>query len=168
MWVYEIGTYPFFSAVAPGQVTSLSPETPQGGPQPERERVEEEGERERVEEVEEEEEHVPEGPQVAVFDRGQQVPVYPPYRPEPEDTRKVLYQIPDPEEVPVEEREPEEPYAEPPRVHPVQYQPENPQVVVVDEGVINLDGEPPPAQLPPIMSFPQPLFCVQISLLAYY
>ncbi|KAG5855571.1 hypothetical protein ANANG_G00050470 [Anguilla anguilla] len=59
-----------------------------------------------------------------MYDRGQQVPEYPPYRPE---------------EVPVEGQDPEEPYAEPIPVHPVQYQPQNPQVVVVDEGEINVD-----------------------------
>ncbi|KAJ8365984.1 hypothetical protein SKAU_G00148150 [Synaphobranchus kaupii] len=132
VWVYEIGTYPFFTAVAPGRVTDLSPDPAQGRPR------EGEREREREREREEEEEHVPEAPKVAVYDR-EQVPVYPPYRPEPEDPRKVPYQVPDPEEVPVEEREPEEPYGETIPVHPVQYQPQNPQVVVVDEGEINVD-----------------------------
>ncbi|KAJ8285030.1 hypothetical protein COCON_G00038800 [Conger conger] len=142
VWVYEIGTYPFFSAVVPGRATDLAPETPPGG----RERVEEEGERVVEEEEEEEEERAPDPPRVAVYDRGQQVPVYPPYRPEPEDPRRVPYRVPDPEEEvpPVEEREPEEPYPERPRgqpvpVHPVQYQPQNPEVVVVDEGEISVD-----------------------------
>ncbi|KAJ8246133.1 hypothetical protein GJAV_G00263980 [Gymnothorax javanicus] len=84
VWVYEIGTYPFFSAVTAGPGLSS----------------------------------VPAGTR---------------------DTRKVLHQVPDRKEVAVEERESEESYGEPLPVHPVQYQPQNPQVVVVDEGEIDVD-----------------------------
>ncbi|KAJ8392450.1 hypothetical protein AAFF_G00075750 [Aldrovandia affinis] len=108
---------------------------PQGRPwertnvEEEEEEEEEEGEEEQEEEVEEEA-PVPEAPEVTVT-------------PGP---RKVPYEVVDPDEGPTETGPPEQPYGEPVPVHPVQfqpqqprYQPENPQVVVVDEGVINVD-----------------------------
>ncbi|XP_074532459.1 nidogen-1 [Halichoeres trimaculatus] len=88
VWVYEIGTAPYFSTIAPGEVTDLLPEgTLQGPPEdaPDRRRL--------------------------VISHGQQVE-YTPYEGE---------QI---------------------QVHPVQYQPrqpDNPEVVVVDDTDINVD-----------------------------
>ncbi|XP_044070690.1 nidogen-1 [Siniperca chuatsi] len=91
VWVYEIGTSPYFSNVAPGEVTDLPTEAaPQGPP----EGYEETTDARRL-----------------VYTNGQQVE-YPPYEGE---------QI---------------------EIHPVQYQPhqpENPEVVVVDDTDINVD-----------------------------
>lgn len=91
MWVYEIGTSPYFTNVAPGEVPDLPPEAtpPSGGTSNAR---------------------------PLVYTDGQQVE-YPPYDSEGEQIQ----------------------------VHPVQYQPEqpgNPEVVVVDDTDINVDGEP--------------------------
>lgn len=91
VWVYEIGTAPYFSTIAPGEVTDLPPEgTPQGATvdAPHRGRL--------------------------VVSNGQQVEYIVPNEGE---------QI---------------------QVHPVQYQPrqpDNPEVVVVDDTDINVDGE---------------------------
>lgn len=93
VWVYEIGTSPYFSNVAPGEVTDLPTESsPQGGSAGYEEDVD---------------------ARRPVYPDGQQVE-YPPYEGE---------QI---------------------EVHPVQYQrrqPDNPEVVVVDDTDINVDGE---------------------------
>lgn len=95
VWVYEIGTAPYFSNVAPGEVSDLPTEAAQ--------------------------QLAPEGYEGAidarrtVYTGGQQVE-YPPYVSE-------VGQI---------------------EVHPVQYQPHqpgNPEVVVVDDTDINVDGE---------------------------
>ncbi|XP_071390603.1 nidogen-1 [Centroberyx affinis] len=95
VWVYEIGTSPYFTNVAPGEVTDLPTEASQ--------------------------QRVPEGyedaePEMPVYPGGQQVE-YPSYEPE----GQIL-------------------------VHPVQFQPQqvdfqpvNPEVVVVDGGDINVD-----------------------------
>ncbi|KAG7492928.1 hypothetical protein MATL_G00019390 [Megalops atlanticus] len=142
VWVYEIGTYPFFSSITPGEVTDCPPEATRERPW--------EGvtvDVEEEEEEEEEEEHVPRTPDVSVFGRGQ-VPELTPYQPETDGSQKVVYRVEEPVERPTEQQPPEEPYAEPIPVHPVQfqpqpqqprYQPENPRVVVVDEGDINVD-----------------------------
>lgn len=78
--MYEIGTYPYFSNVKPGEVTDLPTETP---------------------------------PQV--FDSQQSVL-----------TDEQFNITPDAEHI---------------QVHSVQYQPENPEVVVIDDSDINVDGE---------------------------
>lgn len=92
VWVYEIGTSPYFTNVAPGEVTELPIEaTFQGAP----DGYEESPDARRP-----------------VYNAGQEVR-YPNY---------------DSEAGQIE-------------VHPVQYQPENPQVVVVDQPDINVDGE---------------------------
>lgn len=91
VWVFEIGTSPFFSSISPGQVTDLPPEEEVPG---------------RV---------VPASPRQP---GGQQEVVFPPYEPEeePPTTYEVQYQP----------RYPVQPA--PPRS-----QPQNPQVVVVEE-----------------------------------
>lgn len=95
VWVYEIGTSPYFTNVAPGEVTDLPTEaTPHGAPH-----GYDDGTNAR-------------GP---VYTDGQKVE-YPPYEPEGGQIQ----------------------------VHPVQYQPHqpsNPEVVVVDDTDINVDGE---------------------------
>ncbi|XP_037534042.1 nidogen-1 [Nematolebias whitei] len=78
VWVYEIGTYPYFSNVKPGEVTDLPTETPQ-----------------------------------QVFDSQQSVL-----------TDEQFNVTPDAEQI---------------QVHSVQYQPENPEVVVIDDSDINVD-----------------------------
>uniref|UniRef100_A0A8C9XEE3 Nidogen 1 n=1 Tax=Sander lucioperca TaxID=283035 RepID=A0A8C9XEE3_SANLU len=95
IWVYEIGTSPYFTNVAPGEVTDLPTEaTPQGPP----EDYEEAANARRP-----------------VYNDGQQVQ-YPPYESEGEQIE----------------------------VHPIQYQPHQPdnqEVLVVDDPDINVDGE---------------------------
>ena len=97
VWVYEVGTSPYFTNVAPGEVPYLPTEAPL---------QEEEGEAEEEEEID--------GGSPG-FDRGQQVE-YPTYEP-------VGDQI---------------------HVHPVQYRPDqpgNPEVLVVEDPDINVDGK---------------------------
>lgn len=94
VWVYEIGTSPYFTNVAPGEVPNLPTEAPS----------------QEISDLEEEELDVGS----PSFDRGQQVE-YPTYEPEGEQIQ----------------------------VHQVQYQPNqpgNPEVVVVDDTDINVDG----------------------------
>lgn len=96
VWVYEIGTSPYFTNVAPGEVSDLPAEaTPNGAP---------DGYDDATDAGR------------PVYTDGQQVR-YPPYEPEGGQIE----------------------------VHPVQYQPhqpENPEVVVVvDDTDINVDGE---------------------------
>ncbi|KAG9350557.1 hypothetical protein JZ751_026923 [Albula glossodonta] len=130
VWVYEIGTYPFFTTVAPGQVMDLLPE-----PTLVRATLVPEG---REPDTEEE---VPVllNREVTVNGRGQQVPEYPRYRPETEDnwggTRDIPVEEPIGETIPVKDVLHSIPLGpEPPR-----YQPENPGVVVVDETDIEVD-----------------------------
>lgn len=94
VWVYEIGTSPYFTNVAPGEVSHLPTEAPS-------------------QEVLDPEEGEIDGGSPD-FDRGQQVE-YPTYEPEGGQIQ----------------------------VHPVQYQPNqpgNPEVVVVEDTDINVDG----------------------------
>lgn len=94
VWVYEIGTSPYFTNVAPGEVPHLPTEAP-------------------TQEVFDAEEEEVDGGSPG-FDGGQQVE-YPTYEP---DGGQV-------------------------QVHPVQYQPNqpgNPEVVVVEDTDINVDG----------------------------
>lgn len=119
MWVYEIGTSPYFTNVAPGEVTDLPTEsTPQ---------------------------EAPEDPEEAsdarspVYTDGQQVE-YPPYEGE---------QI---------------------QVLPVQYQPrqpENPEVVVVDDTDINVDGESTRERLKLFLSNEANIFCCFLIVLPH-
>ncbi|KAJ8393239.1 hypothetical protein AAFF_G00063110 [Aldrovandia affinis] len=125
VWVYEIGTTPYFSAVAPGEVTQLPTAVPQG-----RGGYDLEGAVLPV----------PARPETSV----QQVVVYPRYEPDREAHQRALYPTP-------EEQQPQEPYD--PVRHPVQipvhtvqfqphqprFQPQNPEVVEVDDSVINVD-----------------------------
>lgn len=94
VWVYEIGTAPYFSNVAPGEVSDLPPDAT------------------HTNDAEEDT-----GLTDPVYTDGQQVE-YPPFKPEGEQILVV----------------------------PVQYQPPQPGnpevVVVVDDGDINVDGEP--------------------------
>lgn len=90
VWVYEIGTSPFFSNVAPGEVPELPTEAP---PQEDVDAYEESSAARRP--------LYPDRPVVA----------YPPYLQEQTE------------------------------VHPVQFQPQNPEVVEVDDPIINVDGE---------------------------
>ncbi|KAI3363049.1 hypothetical protein L3Q82_011712, partial [Scortum barcoo] len=90
VWVYEIGTSPYFTNVAPGEVTDLPDSTPQGSS----DGIEEEPEAERP-----------------VYTDGQQVQ-YPPYEGEQIEVHSVQYQ---------------------------RRQPDNPEVVVVDDADINVD-----------------------------
>lgn len=102
VWVYEIGTSPYFTNVAPGEVPYLPTEAPL-----------EETFDPQEEEVEEEEEKEVDGGSPG-FDRGQQVE-YPTYEPDGDQIQ----------------------------VHPVQYQPGqpgNPEVLVVEDTDINVDG----------------------------
>lgn len=99
VWVYDIGTSPYFTNIAPGEVTDLPTEaTPQAvTPQAAAEGREEATDTRRT-----------------VYTNGQQV-VYPAFETEGEQVE----------------------------VHPVQYQPHqpaNPEVVVVDDTDINVDG----------------------------
>lgn len=97
VWVYEIGTSPYFTNVAPGEVTDLPTDAPgQGG-------------------AEGDEEAVP--PERPVHNDGQQVE-YPPYEP---DGQVLVHTV---------QFKPQNP----------NYTPEDPQVVVVDDGDINVDG----------------------------
>lgn len=90
--MYEIGTSPYFSNVAPGEVTDLHTEaTSQDAP---------DGNEESAD------------ARRPVYTNGQQIE-YPHYDP---DAGQI-------------------------EVHPVQYQPDNPEVVVVDQPDINVDGE---------------------------
>ncbi|XP_039890326.1 nidogen-1 [Simochromis diagramma] len=88
VWVYEIGTSPFFSNVAPGEVPELPTEAP---PQEDVDAYEESSAARRP--------LYPDRPVVA----------YPPYLQEQTE------------------------------VHPVQFQPQNPEVVEVDDPIINVD-----------------------------
>uniref|UniRef100_A0A3Q0RB25 Nidogen 1 n=1 Tax=Amphilophus citrinellus TaxID=61819 RepID=A0A3Q0RB25_AMPCI len=88
VWVYEIGTSPYFSNVAPGEVTELPTEAP---PQEDADAYEESSAARRP-----------------IYTDGQVV-AYPHYQ---------LGQT---------------------EVHPVQYQPQNPEVVEVDEPILNVD-----------------------------
>lgn len=95
MWVYEIGTSPYFSVIAPGEVPDLPTELPTDGPIDEYEKL-----------------TVAREP---VYNGGQQV-LYPSIEAEGGQFE----------------------------VQPVQYQPHqpgNPEVVVVDDTDINVDGE---------------------------
>lgn len=95
VWVYEIGTSPYFSNVAPGEVTDLPTEaTPQGPPEDNEEATD---------------------ARRTVYTNGQQAQD-PPY-----ETEGAQIEI-----------------------HPIQYQPlqpNNPEVLVVDDTDINVDGE---------------------------
>lgn len=94
VWVYEIGTSPYFTNVAPGEVPYLPTEAP------------------TQEVFDPEEEEIDAGS--PDFDVGQQVE-YPTYEPD----------------------------GDPIEIHPVQYQPNqpgNPEVVVVEDTDINVDG----------------------------
>ncbi|XP_030628549.1 nidogen-1 [Chanos chanos] len=112
VWVFEIGTYPYFTQVAPGEVTDLSPDTPQQHAW------------ERTDEAK-----VP----IHTGNR-HQVEEYPTYRATPDNTQDVLYrkeQLSQPGSVPL---------------YPVQFQPQPPryqpgdrQVVVVEDGEIDVD-----------------------------
>ncbi|XP_076020776.1 nidogen-1 isoform X1 [Genypterus blacodes] len=94
VWVYEIGTYPFFSNVAPGEMTYLPPEDPQqGAPDP--------GYVEAVD----------------TWRSQEQQQEYPPFEPE----GQIL--------VHTAQFQPQQ----------VDYHPLNPEVVVVDDGDINVD-----------------------------
>lgn len=94
VWVYEIGTYPFFSNVAPGEITYLAPEDPpQGAPDSYLEAVD--TQRPQEQQLE-----------------------YPPFEPE----GQIL--------VHTAQFQPQQ----------VDYHPNNPEVVVVDGGDINVDG----------------------------
>ncbi|MFT7807036.1 nidogen-1 [Arapaima gigas] len=140
VWVYEIGTSPYFSAIAPGEVTDLSPEAPQEG---------------YVVEWGEEVEKVSKFPEYGVDP--QEVLELPHLPEDLEQIQQLLY--PDPrhgEEIPtgnpyvtldqtqpllypevISHQEPHHPEAPPPQQS--WYQPENPQVVVVDHSDINVD-----------------------------
>ncbi|KAJ8248388.1 hypothetical protein GJAV_G00241500 [Gymnothorax javanicus] len=134
VWVYEIGTTPYFSAIAPGEVT-----------EPPRERPQEK-------ELDGEEEEGRPDPPVQVVE-------YPPYEPDPVEPQRPIYpslpeepqpQEPDqdpvahhplqvhPVQEPVDPEQEVEPVISVP-VQPVQFQPQNPEVVVVDDGDINVD-----------------------------
>ncbi|KAG7462833.1 hypothetical protein MATL_G00188960 [Megalops atlanticus] len=130
VWVYEIGTSPYFTAVAPGEVTELPAEAGQ----------------ERVSyNVQEEVVAAPERPGGPVHQP--QVVEYAPYEPERSEGQRLVYLEPGERRVDVAEQQvPQEPYGEPLPVHPVQfqphqprYQPQNPEVVVVDDSLINVD-----------------------------
>ncbi|XP_064804130.1 nidogen-1-like [Oncorhynchus masou masou] len=125
VWVYEIGTSPIFYSITPGQVTNLSPEEGMAGGQME---------------------YVPEFPP---RNTGEQQEIeFPPYEHEEEE------ETPEPElpptvhpvqykpRYPVVPEPPQPSYSEPPHyLEPVQpaqpqpprYEPQTPQVVVVDE-----------------------------------
>uniref|UniRef100_A0A8C9SVV1 Nidogen-1 n=1 Tax=Scleropages formosus TaxID=113540 RepID=A0A8C9SVV1_SCLFO len=125
VWVYEIGTSPYFSAIAPGEVTDLPPEAPQEG--------------HAVEEAEEVE-TVSEFPVYKVYP--QEVPQLSGFPEEPEETQPAVYQEPGRTEKIAAHPDPVEPYPAPNQAPPLShphYQPENPQVVVVDDGDINVD-----------------------------
>lgn len=112
VWVYEIGTSPYFSNVAPGEVLDFPPDASStDDPEVDTDLTD------------------------PVYTDGQQVE-YPPYEREGEQIQVV----------------------------PVQYQPPQPgnsEVVVVDEGDINVDGEPRPS---PSFSFVF-VFCLILALL---
>lgn len=98
VWVYEIGTSPYFTNVAPGEVPFLPTEAPSQA---------------LFDPEEEEEEEELDGGSPG-FDRGQQVE-FPTYEPEGDQIH----------------------------VHPVQYQPGqpgDPEVLVVEDTDINVDG----------------------------
>uniref|UniRef100_A0AAX7THR8 Nidogen 1a n=1 Tax=Astatotilapia calliptera TaxID=8154 RepID=A0AAX7THR8_ASTCA len=103
VWVYEIGTSPFFSNVAPGEVPELPTEAP---PQEDVDAYEESSAARRP--------LYPDRPVVA----------YPPYLQEQTE------------------------------VHPVQFQPQNPEVVEVDDPIINVDA------VPVMVFLPFPMFSV--------
>ncbi|KAJ8250724.1 hypothetical protein COCON_G00226460 [Conger conger] len=135
VWVYEIGTTPYFSVIAPGEVTELPREVPRG----------------RVEDDNRGDVGRPRPPI-------QQEVEYPPYEPDPVEPQRPVYPLPEeqhPQEPgqdpiahhpiqihPVRESDrPEQEPAPPVLVNPVQYQPQNPQVVEVEveESDINVD-----------------------------
>lgn len=80
VWVYRIGTYPYFSKVEPGEVTDLPTEAP-----------------------------------LPAVDSQQSIL-----------TSGQVFSIPDAEQI---------------QVNSVQYQPQNPEVVVIEDSEINVDGE---------------------------
>ncbi|XP_066552549.1 nidogen-1 [Amia ocellicauda] len=141
VWVYEIGTSPYFSAVAPGEVTGIPAEAPRekshGGYDDEApERVVNPG-------------YGREGQQ--------QVVEYPPYEPYPpqqpaEEQRPAVYEEPEPnpgQEV-TGDHLPVEPYAEPIPIQPVQFEPpvyppdghvQQPLYPPEDRSVVIVDGD---------------------------
>ena len=127
VWVYEIGTTPYFSAIAPGELTELPREVSQA--------------REEVGR-----------PHLLI----QQEVEYPPYQ--PVEAQRPVYPLPEephpqePEQDPIAHHpiqiltvqdldHPEQKPLFPVLVNPVQYQPQNPEVLVVEDSDINVDGE---------------------------
>ncbi|XP_029106785.1 nidogen-1 [Scleropages formosus] len=103
VWVFEIGTAPYFSSITAGEVTAFSPDTKA-------------------------EDDPPSPARHAVSPGGHREVQHPRYDTQPHEAHKGA----------------QEPHAELPAAQPVQYyhpnyQPENPRVVVVDEGDINVD-----------------------------
>ncbi|XP_071206983.1 nidogen-1-like isoform X2 [Salvelinus alpinus] len=165
VWVYEIGTSPFFSSITPGQVTNLSPEegvaVGQVEPVPEFP-PRNTGEQQEIEfPPYEEEEETPEPELPPTVHPVQYQPRYPvaPEPPQPRYPEPVQTSYPEPVQTiypepvqtsypepvqtrypePVQTRYPEtvqtrypEP-VQPAQLQPPHYQPQTPQVVVVDE-----------------------------------
>ncbi|XP_042560584.1 nidogen-1-like [Clupea harengus] len=126
VWVYEIGTSPFFTSIHPGEAEELAPEeSVPGGP-----------------------EEVPETPE-----RGPQYPVFPPYETVTEEEEETGVpptrgpRVPvHPAQFPVypepsypEPEQPEPRYPEPEQPEPRGPRPERPQVVVVDADDLDVD-----------------------------
>lgn len=151
--MYEIGTSPIFSSITPGQVTNLSPEEGIAGGQmesvpefpPRNTGEEQEIEFPPYEHAEEEETPEPELPPTV-----QPVQYQPRYPVVPEPPQPSYHEPTQPSYLePIEPRYPEpvqprylEP-VQPAQAQPPHYEPQTPQVVVVDEDDdLDVDGKP--------------------------